>query len=155
MDEEGCRRCLLEGTVGHVGTVGADGMPYVTPMHYAYDPDSNRIYFHISSEKGHLLANLEHSPKACFEVEQVGELTVSGTEACSASQAYRSVVCFGEMRPVTDRREKERICWLLIDKYLRKARPDMADEVTLGSVESILGLEMEVQMMTGKERRVP
>ena len=151
MDEEECRRCLLEGAVGHVGTVGADGIPYVTPMHYAYDPDSNRIYFHISPEKGHLLANLEHSPKACFEVEQVGELIVSGTEACRASQAYRSVVCFGEMRSVTDRHEKERICWLLIDKYLRKA--GLADEVKLGPVDNILGLQMDIQVMTGKERR--
>ena len=153
MDEESCQRCLLECPVGHVGTVGADGMPYITPMHYVYDPESNRIYFHISSEKGHLLANLEHSPKACFEVEQVGELIVTGTEACRASQAYRSVVCFGEMRPVTDRREKERICWLLIDKYLRKA--GLGDDVTLGPVDNILGLEMEIHTMTGKERRAP
>jgi len=58
------------------------------------------------------------------------------------------------MRPVTDASGKERICWLLIDKYLRKARPDMADKVTLGSVESILGLEMDIHIMTGKEREV-
>lgn len=153
MDTEGCQRCLLECTVGHVGTVGADGMPYVTPMHYAYDPESNRVYFHISSQKGHLLTNLEYSSKACFQVEQVGELVVSGAEACSASQVYRSVVCFGEMRPVIDAREKERICWLLIDKYVRKS--GLADNAKLGSVEGILGLQMDIHVMTGKERKAP
>lgn len=77
-------------------------------------------------------------------------MVISATEACKASQAYRSVVCFGEMRPVTDRREKELICWLRIDKYIRK--PGLAEEVTLGPVDNILGLEMDIHIMTGKER---
>jgi len=151
MSTEGCRRCLLECAVGHVGTVGPDGTPYVTPMHYAYDPGSNKVYFHISPEKGHLLSNLEHSPRACFEVEQAGELLLEGDEACKGGQAYRSVVCFGEMRPVTDAREKERICWLLIDKYIRG--PGLRRDVKLGPVDGVLGLELDIQVMTGKERK--
>jgi len=151
MDAESCKQCLLECAVGHVGTVGPEGMPYVTPMNYAYDPESDRVYLHHSPQEGHLLTNLEHSSKACFQVEQAGELIVPGPEACNASQVYRSVVCFGEMRVVTDRQEKERICWLLIDKYMRK--PGLAYEPSLGPVEDILGLEFHIQIMTGKERR--
>ena len=150
MSDESCKQCLAECMVGRVATVGSDGMPYVTPMHYVYDLDSNRIYMHVSSQKGHLLANLEHSTKVCFEVEQVGEFVMQGDEGCHVSQAYRSVVCFGEMRVVTDRSEKERISWLLIDKYVRK--PGLAENPTLGSVDGILGLAMDVQIMTGKER---
>ena len=74
MDAEGCKQCLIECTVGHMGTVGPEGMPYVTPMNYAYDPESNRVYLHHSPRTGHLLTNLEHSYKACFQVEQAGEV---------------------------------------------------------------------------------
>ena len=150
MSEESCRRFLLECELGRVGTVGPDGMPYVTPMHYAYDPESNRIYLHVSSKKGHLLANLEHSSKACFEVDEVGELMIQGNQGCATSQSYRSVVCFGEMRVVSAPEEKERISWLLIDKYVRK--PGLAENPTLGTVDNILCLEMDIRIMTGKER---
>ena len=150
MSDEPCKQFLAECMVGRVATVDSDGMPYVTPMHYVYDPGSNRIYMHVSREKGHLVANLEHSSKACFEVDEPGVLTVSGPEGCNAGQAYRSVVCFGEMRVVTDRSEKERISWLLIDKYVRK--PGLAENPTLGPVDGILGLEMDVQIVTGKAR---
>jgi nitroimidazol reductase NimA-like FMN-containing flavoprotein (pyridoxamine 5'-phosphate oxidase superfamily) len=149
MDRAGCVKCLLECEVGHVGTVGSDGTPYVTPMHYAYEPGSKRIYMHISPVKGHLLANLEHSPRVCFEASQVGPLVVKTPEACKAYQTYQSVVCFGEMRQVTDVKEKERISWLLIDKYM--VRTGLAVKPTLGPVDGILCLEMRINIMTGKK----
>jgi nitroimidazol reductase NimA-like FMN-containing flavoprotein (pyridoxamine 5'-phosphate oxidase superfamily) len=141
----------MECEVGRVGTAGPDGTPYITPMHYAYDPESNRICLHVSSKKGHLLANLERSSKACFEVDEVGELAVEGNQGCAASQSYRSVVCFGEMRVVSDPQEKERISWLLIDKYVRKT--GLSENPTIGPVDDILCLEMDIQIMTGKERK--
>jgi nitroimidazol reductase NimA-like FMN-containing flavoprotein (pyridoxamine 5'-phosphate oxidase superfamily) len=141
---------LLESEVGRVGTVGPDGTPYITPMHYAYDPGSNRVYLHVSSKKGHLLANLEHSSQVCFEVDEVGELVIQGNDGCAASQSYRSVVCFGEMRVVSDPQEKERISWLLIDKYVRKT--GLSENPTLGPVDHIICLEMDIRIMTGKER---
>lgn len=150
MSAEAARQLLADCAVGRIGTVGPDGIPYITPMHYAYDPESNCIYMHMSPAKGHLLANLEHSIKACFEVDEPGALIVNGPEGCKASQYYRSVVCFGHVRIVTDTEEKRRICWLLIDKYMR--RPGLVAEPTLGPVDGIVCLEMQVQAMTGKEK---
>jgi hypothetical protein len=150
MSGEAARQFLTDCEVGRIGTVGPDGTPYITPMHYAYDPEADLIYMHISPEKGHLLSNLEHSSKACFEADEPGALTVNGPEGCKASQYYRSVVCFGDARVVTDQEEKRRICWLLIEKYMR--RSGLVAGPTLGPVDGIVCLEMQVQVMTGKEK---
>jgi nitroimidazol reductase NimA-like FMN-containing flavoprotein (pyridoxamine 5'-phosphate oxidase superfamily) len=150
MSEEDARACLERCLVGHVGTVGADGTPYVTPMSYVYAPRSQRIYLHLSTQRGHLLANLEHSPKVCFQVERAGPIVQTGPNVCDASQVYQSVVCFGTARMITVRSQRERVCRMFGEKYTPELPAD-----SFPSLDTILVVAIAIEQMIGKRRPMP
>ena len=145
------QRCL----VGRMGTVGSDGMPYVTPLNYVYEPRAQRIYFHHSPKRGHLLTNLRHSNKVCFEVDEPGPVVATGDYACNTTQAYRSVICFGRMSAVENTEEKKRVVELLVRKYIDELMPDRMYDPELVQLDRIMVLAMDIEVMTGKHRELP
>ncbi len=150
MDEADSVALLERCLVGHVGTVSADGTPYVTPMNYVYVPGSNRMYLHMSAQRGHLLANLEHSPKVCFQVERAGPVVQTGETGCDASQVYQSVVCFGTARFISVRSQKEHVCRMFNEKYAPKLPTD-----SFPRLDETLVVAIAIERMTGKRRPMP
>jgi nitroimidazol reductase NimA-like FMN-containing flavoprotein (pyridoxamine 5'-phosphate oxidase superfamily) len=141
--------------VGRVATVGSDGMPYITPLNFVYDAGTQRICFHHSTEPGHLLENLAHSDRVCFEVDEPGAVFASGDYACNTGQAYRSVVCFGKMVFIEDVREKKDILALLAKKYIDDLTPDRTYKHGWEQLAVTAVLAMDIEMMTGKFCKAP
>src|SRR3989304_8919929 len=95
---------LLErALVGRIGTVDADGTPYVVPLNFVYEDQGRRIHLHLARQPGHLASNLEFSSKVCFEVDEPGPLFATGEGGRNTDQAYESAVCFGRAAVVSAR----------------------------------------------------
>lgn len=144
---------LLQGAlVGRVGTVGSDGMPYVVPMNFVYEPAGRRIHLHLARNPGHLAENLKFSPKVCFEVDEPGPVIATGETACETDHAYESVICFGEARVVSDQTERTRIARLFVQKYVDRGMPGRLCKPGLVYLEIVDFVTIEIAVMTGKRR---
>ena len=141
--------------VGRVATVGSDGMPYITPLNYVYDPATARICFHHSTEPGHLLENLAYSDRVCFEADEPGAVFSSGDYACDTGQAYRSVVCFGKMVIIETPQEKKDILALLAKKYIDDLTPDRTYKHGWEQLAITAVMAMDIDIMTGKYCTAP
>lgn len=155
LDAEAIGAMLKKCLFGRVATVGSDGMPYITPLNYVYEPETSRIYFHHSSEPGHLLENLSHGDRVCFSVDEPGDFFASGEYACNTGQAYRSVVCFGRMSHIEDVNEKKRVLGLVAQKYIDELTPDRKYKHGWQELAITAILSMKIEEMTGKFCKAP
>ncbi len=152
MSQEDTEALLQQCMIGRLATVGADNVPYITPFNYYYEPHSKRIYVHHSNKPGHLLDNLRHSDNVCFEVEETGPISFTGQRACSASQIYQSVICFGKISAIEAEEEKESVVRLLMKKYIDEPMPERTYSPELVTLDRIVVLAIDVEIMTGKRR---
>jgi nitroimidazol reductase NimA-like FMN-containing flavoprotein (pyridoxamine 5'-phosphate oxidase superfamily) len=152
MSDEDSAGLLERALVGRVGTVGADGTPYVVPMNFVYEHAGRRIHLHLARQQGHLAANLAFSPKVCFEVDEPGPLIATGETACETDHVYESVICFGEARVVSDLDERTRIARLFIQKYVDQGMPGRSCKPGLVYFEIVDFITMEIAVKTGKRR---
>ena len=140
---EDAARLLENGEYGVLATFGEDGWPYGVPVSYAYD--GSRIYFH-GAKSGHKLDNLRYCARASFTV--VGDTHVLQE---IYSTAYQSVIAFGTVQAVEDRREKVEALVKLAEKYcydnIERARP-YAEK----SLENVGVYRMDILRLTGKRR---
>ncbi len=136
--------------VGRIGTVGADGTPYVTPMNYVYHRASRTVLMHHVKSGGHLLANLKHSPRVCFEADESGQVLADGPTGCDVGQVYDSVVCFGTARLIEAREEKLAACARINAKYAPSLPRDVFPQL-----DAIVVIAIDVERMTGKAKRPP
>lgn len=106
---------LSQGFVAHVGFV-EEGMPYVIPLSYHYDPDSPAsIYLHGSIRSRAMKALASGAP-VCVTVTLTDGLVYS-RKAMNHSMNYRSVVLFGKGREVTDADEKFDLFDAMVQRY--------------------------------------
>lgn len=96
---------------GVLAVNGEDGFPYALPINFYYDKAAAKIYFH-SGKVGYKVDCLKNSSKACFTTQDQGArgegewwLTI------------KSVIAFGEIEEVTDKKEVERISRALSYKF--------------------------------------
>ncbi len=143
--------CLERALVGRVGTVSPDGEPYVVPMNFVFDSTSNRVFLHCATT-GHLLDNLAANPRACFEVDEAGELLATGPSTCDTSQAYQSVICFGRAHVLTGNREREEALRLFVKKYVDRMMPHRKYDPAMKTLDATTVIAIEVERMTGKRR---
>lgn len=151
MSEEDTVALLQRALVGRIGTVDADGTPYVVPLNFAYEHPARRIHLHFAREPGHLASNLKFSSKVCFEVDEPGPLIATGETGCETSHLYESVICFGRAQVVSDEREGTRIAGLFIRKYVDQHMPGRSYKpgLVLNTVDFVT---VEMEVMTGKRR---
>jgi uncharacterized protein len=151
MPAERLHQMLAEAYAGRLATTGPDGWPYVVPLLYVWADDE--IWVHNTAARGHLRGNVEHEARACFEIDEPGEVFAYGRFECDTSVAYRSVVLFGRLRIVDDSAQKALFFDRLMGKYADStwARPSgfypRLDQVTVYA--------MTVERMTGKEQLLP
>ncbi|HZU85813.1 MAG TPA: pyridoxamine 5'-phosphate oxidase family protein [Polyangiaceae bacterium] len=77
---------LRSEMIGRIGCV-ADGWPYVVPVTYVYDGESDSVYLH--SGEGLKLRAMRDDPRVCFEVEQI-----------RGAREWRTVVARGRFEPL-------------------------------------------------------
>jgi uncharacterized protein len=100
-DREQVYSILDEGYVCHVG-FAVEGRPVVIPT--AYGRAGDQVYIH-GSAASRMLRSLAGGIDVCVTVTLVDGV-VLGRSAFHTSMNYRSVVIFGNARPVTNREEK-------------------------------------------------
>ncbi len=148
-DDEWIRAFLRVGEVAHIATVW-DGQPFVTPTNYYFDEPGHRLIFH-SNVTGRLRANIEHHPKMCVEVSQIGRYLPSNV-AIEFSVQYRSVMVFGEARVLGSRQEQRRMLHLLIAKYFAPMQLGKDyREVTDQELKRTAVYELRIEAWSGKE----
>ncbi|UCH86417.1 MAG: pyridoxamine 5'-phosphate oxidase family protein [Dehalococcoidia bacterium] len=152
MPEEDTTALLQRALVGRIGTVDADGMPYVVPLNFVYEHAARRIHLHFAKQPGHLTSNLKFSSKVCFEVDEPGPIIARGETGCETSHVYESVICFGRAQVVSDERERERIARLFLRKYVDQHMPDRSYKPGLAALSIVDFATVEVGIMTGTRR---
>ena len=99
--------------VGHLATLGENGFPYVTPLHFVYM--NGRVYFH-GLAAGQKLKNLRADARVCFEVEGAHTFIQADTP-CDTNTAYQSVVITGRAAVVEDAAAKTAALDAIVAKY--------------------------------------
>ncbi len=136
---------VKENKVGRLGTINAQGYPYVIPLNYVYD--EGRFIFHCAPE-GEKLDSIVANPRVCFEIDSFMKI-VPGEKPCSYTVQYRSVVAFGKAF-VVDGLEKRMLLERFVEGIIGKRPQDFSEE----ELQGVAVILMEVEWMTGKQNRV-
>ncbi|MBZ5625462.1 MAG: pyridoxamine 5'-phosphate oxidase family protein [Acidobacteriia bacterium] len=142
---------LAEGHVAHVGFVD-DGQPFVIPLGYQFNPaEPDRLYLH-GSPASRALQHLASGAPVCITVTLLDGLVYSRT-ALYHSMNYRSVVCFGRGRQVTDPEVQQRVYKGMVSRYFpgRTAGKDYS-EPTSAHLEATTLIEVEIEEWSAKAR---
>lgn len=148
-EDDWIRHFLVRGEIAHIASLH-DEQPWVTPSTYYFDESGHRLIFH-SNLAGRLRFNMDHNPRACAEVSEMGRLLPSNA-ALEFSLQYRSVMVFGSVRLITDPAEQTQVLHQLIAKYFgqlelgRDYRPVTEKELRRVSVYGL-----NIESWSGKE----
>lgn len=119
-----------------------DHVPYVVPMHFAYE-DSN-LYFHCAAE-GRKLAIISRNPVVCFEVD-TGVEVIREENACSWGTRYCSIIGQGRAEIINGPGEKRKAMDMIMRKYSGKDNWDYSVE----SLAKIRVIKVSVEQMSAK-----
>jgi len=148
-DETWIRAFLNHAAIGHLAH-GRDDQPFVTPTNFWFDEQARRIIFH-GNNHGRLRANLEHNPRVCLEVSEVGRRLPANT-ALEFSTQYRSVMVFGRVEILVDDEQRRAALYALIQKYFpaltpgKEFRPITDPELARTTVYAL-----QIETWSGKE----
>ena len=151
MDEAGIEALLQHGFCGRLATVGVDGAPYCTTMLYVWM--DGRLHMHGTRARGHLRANIEHEPRACFAIDEPGEVFDYGRFECDSTVSYASVVAFGRVTVVDDPAIKQRFFAALMAKYRAAGAPRPKD--FFPRIDQIALYQLALDRITGKQIVLP
>lgn len=119
---------LDEGLVAHVGIVDEE-FPVVIPMLYARDGDQLLLH---GSVRGRLMRALASGAKVCVTVTLLDGLVLARS-AFNHSANYRSVIIFGQARPLRTLEEKR----VALDKLVEYVIPGRTADARGGSASEI------------------
>jgi uncharacterized protein len=144
---------LFESQVGRIATVCLDGSPYITPVNFAYESETRRIYVHHSAKGGRLLDNLKINSQVCFEADEPGEAVnaQTGQHICDIDYSYRSVICYGSMSVAGDE-EKLKGLRLLGEKYAASGIANQLDAFEQHKLDRLVVLVIDIESVSGKCR---
>jgi uncharacterized protein len=151
MSDARVQEVLMRGYCGRLATISADGFPYIIPLLYVWM--DGKIYTHNTRAPGHLRTNVDANLRACFEIDEPGEVFGYGRFECDTSVSYASVIAFGSIRVVDEREDKGRFCTALIDKYA--AHVSGRPKSFFPRLDQITVYAMTVERITGKEAMLP
>lgn len=120
-----------------------DNIPYVVPVNFGYDGHS--IYFHCATE-GKKLEYIKANSTVCFEAETKTEL-VKGSDACSCTMKYMSVIGMGKARVIEDPSEKVRVLDIIMSKYATGCKFEYRE----GALGRLVVVEIEITEISGKK----
>jgi nitroimidazol reductase NimA-like FMN-containing flavoprotein (pyridoxamine 5'-phosphate oxidase superfamily) len=149
MADEEAREFLRAQKIAHVGTVDANGWPYVVPLAYVYLGD-DVFWIHTGAHQGHFRTNLEQNPRVCVTVSEIGGMETSGPYLCDGSQRYGSVVLFGETRVINDDEAVKR--WFFDRMREKYVPPEVSAQLgpEYPDIGKIIVYRIAIEKMTGK-----
>lgn len=114
LTQEQIRALLERASVGRLTTLGEDGAPYTTPVHFLLR--DGKIYIHglCAGEK---ISNLKRDGRACFEVDEMAGLLLD-EQPCECNTAYESVIIKGRASLLEGAAHKEEILRGIVEKYV-------------------------------------
>jgi nitroimidazol reductase NimA-like FMN-containing flavoprotein (pyridoxamine 5'-phosphate oxidase superfamily) len=115
MDTDNAIKFVKQAHTGRLATIGEDGYPYCIPLLFIWMDGS--VFLHGANAIGHLRQNIDHNSRACFELDEAGEVFDYGRFECDSGIAYRSVVIVGNISVITDSAVKQTFCERLMEKY--------------------------------------
>lgn len=148
MSDEDTQEFLGQQTTANVGTIGANGWPYVVPLVYIYE-GGDLLYLHTGAHQGHFLTNVQRDPRICVEVSQIGPLHKGKRFACDSALVYTSVITFGAVRILYHDREKK--SWFLDRLLAKHGDPSWTFEPGYPLLDQIILYEQKIEIMTGKQ----
>ena len=143
LTEEENKTILANGEYGVLSTVGANGYPYGTPVHYVYR--NGKIYFHCADGAGHKLDNLNFCTNVCFTV--IGESQVLPEKFATK---YQSVIVFGSANKIVDGKR------IILEEFIAKYAPQFKEtglKYIRRTIDETGIYEITVEHITGKARK--
>src|SRR5690554_5630907 len=87
IEEKDAYEFLRQAKVAHVGTVDAEGYPYVIPFVFVYE-EGNKLYLHIGNlRESHFWENVKQNPRVSIEVCEMGQVIPGKKYACQSALA--------------------------------------------------------------------
>lgn len=148
MGDAEAQEFLRRQLTAHVGTVDANGWPYVVPLVYIYEA-GDLLYLHTGAHQGHFLSNVQRDPRICVEVSEIGPLHKGKRFACDSALVYTSVITFGPTRILYHDREKK--SWFLDRLLTKHGDPAWTFEPGYPLIDQIILYEQKIEIMTGKQ----
>lgn len=145
LTREECDQVLENALRGVLAVNGDDGYPYALPINFYYDKTAGKIYFH-SGKVGYKVDCLKRSNKASFTAEDQG---VRGDGEWWLT--IKSVIAFGIIEEVTDKKEIAEISRLLSYKFT--SDKEYVEREIEKYLDATLLLCFTIQHLTGKTVR--
>lgn len=151
LSEEDCRVVLGRATAGVLALNDpGQGVPYQVPLSYALidapEEGGIRLVFH-GALKGHKMDLLAADGRASFTVVDQDEIVPE-----KFTSLYRSVVCAGRVRVISDAAEREGLLVKLSLRFWPGHRPE-AEVEARKFLDATAVLVFDVASMTGKQAR--
>lgn len=146
MPDEEAREFLRRQKIAHVGVIDPQGWPYVVPLVFVYE-GGEQLYLHTGSHPGHFASSVLRNPRLCVEVAEIGPLHPGKPYACNSALVYTSVIVFGPVRILEDRKKKEWFFDRLLEKY---GQAEWSFEPGYPHIHRILLYEQQIEILTGK-----
>jgi uncharacterized protein len=151
MDTENAMAFLEQAHTGRLATIGKDGFPYCIPLLFIWMDGA--VFLHGSNAVGHLRQNIDHDGRACFELDETGEVFDYGRFECDSGISFRSVVIFGNISVIADPVIKQTFCERLMEKY---GKPPTARPIGFfPRLDWITVYRLGVERISGKEQVLP
>lgn len=125
-----------------------DNIPYLVPMNFGFD--GQHFYLH-SAPEGLKVDILKENPKVCIEITQ--DLKINQSEdVCKTSMIYSSVIIFGRIEFLSDRRERIKALSCIVeqlygDSAVAKEKEWVFNEHNLNKLAI---LKVHIEQITGK-----
>ncbi|MEO3402900.1 pyridoxamine 5'-phosphate oxidase family protein [Mucilaginibacter sp. CAU 1740] len=143
LDPKALEELLGSQLLGRIGC-HADGLTYIIPVHYVYEPP----YIYAHSAEGLKIAMMRKNPEVCFEVDRVENFF-----------NWQSAVCRGTFEELPGVEESEQAMNKLISRiepYLSKAEDahpshgiaDLASDI--GTVKELVLYRIRLHKRTGR-----
>ncbi len=146
LSEEDCLEILERGTHGVMAIMADDDYPYAVPINYYYNPELNRIYFH-GANKGMRWDYMMEQPKVSFCVVDMDQ-----NDPENYSTNFRSAICYGNARVVTEEEEYYKALTDLTTKFVKGVHnaEEIARQIDIERAQCGV-TAIDVEFITGKE----
>lgn len=144
LSEEKIHALLTSESVARLASAGADGFPYITPVHFVFM--DGKIFIH-GLAAGEKLANIKRDSRVGFEVERMIGLIHDVQEPCDTNTAYESVIIRGHATMIDDVAAKISV----LDAFVRKYAPQHTGGAYPDAMVKMTGIiELSIMSCTGK-----
>ena len=134
---------LRSQTSGVLALLGDNDYPYSVPISFVYD--NSKIYFH-SAKEGHKIDAIKKCSKASFCVVHQDNIVPE-----EYTTYYKSVIAFGKVRILEDKKEIRESIEKLAIKYHPKDSEAGRRKVIERAQNSFCMIEFSIEHMTGKQ----